>query len=84
MLDKQNEALTRGLRRLVQWYFNLPWPWKVFWMVAFLLLWVWVECPAAIPYLCAELSAVMARPLTLTRTQNSPFLPSSCLILTSS
>jgi hypothetical protein len=51
MLDKQNEALTRGLRRLVQWYFNLPWPWKVFWMVAFLLLWVWVECPAAIPYL---------------------------------
>jgi dTDP-D-glucose 4,6-dehydratase len=43
MLDKQNEALERGLRRLVAWYLKLRWPWKALWSVAFLMLWVWIE-----------------------------------------
>ena len=51
MLDKQNGALERGLRRLVQWFLHLRQPWQALWAVAFILVWVWIEWPPAIPYL---------------------------------
>ena len=51
MLDKQNETLGRGLRRFVQWLLHLGEPWQAPWAVAFILMWVWIEWPEAVPYL---------------------------------
>ena len=50
MFDKQNEALVRGLRRLSHWFLHPGQPWQALWMVAFILVWVWIEWPLAIPY----------------------------------
>jgi hypothetical protein len=51
VFEKQDQALGRWLRAFVQWYLHFQQPWQVLLTIAFLLLWLWIEWPAALKYL---------------------------------